>query len=59
MFVSSLALLALATIPALAQFDSAHNATPIGGTWASGSKHVITGSVRIVCSVLAQAVVYR
>ncbi|KAH9010458.1 chaperone for protein-folding within the ER, fungal-domain-containing protein [Lactarius pseudohatsudake] len=44
MFVSSVALLALATIPALAQFDAAHNATPIGGTWASGSKNVITGS---------------
>ncbi|KAI9430221.1 chaperone for protein-folding within the ER, fungal-domain-containing protein, partial [Lactarius indigo] len=45
MFVNSLALLALMTIPAaLAQFNSAHNATPIGGTWASGSKNVITGS---------------
>ncbi|KAH9020710.1 chaperone for protein-folding within the ER, fungal-domain-containing protein [Lactarius pseudohatsudake] len=38
----SLALLALVTIPALAQFDSAHSATPIGGTRASGSKNVIT-----------------
>lgn len=44
MFVSSFALLALATVPALAQFDAAHNATPIGGTWASGSKNVVTGS---------------
>ncbi|KAH9012629.1 chaperone for protein-folding within the ER, fungal-domain-containing protein [Lactarius pseudohatsudake] len=32
----------LVTIPALAQFDSAHSATPIGGTRASGSKNVIT-----------------
>jgi len=44
MFVSSLAFLALASIPALAQFDPSHNVTPIGGSWSSGSQHVLTGT---------------
>jgi len=45
MFVSSLALLALASIPALAQFNPTNNnVTSIGGTWASGSQNVVTGS---------------
>jgi hypothetical protein len=55
MFGSSLALLALASIPALAQ---SQNVTPIGGSWSSGSQHVLTGSVSIVCGVLAQAVAH-
>lgn len=59
MFVSSLTFLALASIPALAQLDPAHNnVTGIGGTWSSGSQHVVTGSVSLVCGVLAQAVVH-
>ena len=54
MFVSSLALLALASIPARAQqVDPSHNnVTALGGTWSSGSQHVLTGSVSIVCDVL-------
>jgi hypothetical protein len=49
MFVSSLALLALASIPALAQFNPTNNnVTSIGGTWSSGSQSVVTGSVRNV-----------
>lgn len=42
---------ALAAIPtALAQdvpieYNSAHNVTPIVGTWSSGSKQVVTGAV--------------
>ena len=60
MFVSSLTLLALASIPALAQFNpSNNNVTAIGGTWSSGSQHVVTGTVRIVvCGAVARAVVH-
>ena len=52
MFVSSLIAVALAAIPqALAQapieYDLAHNATPIIGTWSSGSQQVLTGPVSI------------
>ncbi|KAJ6577288.1 chaperone for protein-folding within the ER, fungal-domain-containing protein [Mycena capillaripes] len=49
MFIlSSLMALALAGSTALAQddiiFNSAHNVTPITGTWSSGSQHVIPGA---------------
>ncbi|RPD56669.1 hypothetical protein L226DRAFT_537895 [Lentinus tigrinus ALCF2SS1-7] len=47
MFIASILAVALAAIPStLAQtdFTSAHNVTPITGTWASGSKQVVTGS---------------
>ncbi|KAI0251094.1 chaperone for protein-folding within the ER [Lactifluus subvellereus] len=45
MLLSSLTFLLLAPISALAQitYDQAHNATPIVGTWTSGSRHVLTG----------------
>lgn len=33
-------------------FDSAHNATTIIGTWSSGSKNVLTGSVSVVFRIL-------
>lgn len=59
MHFSSLASLALVAIPAaLAQdilFDAAHNATPIVGTWSSGSKAVSTGSVRLPVNAAARA----
>lgn len=36
----------LASLPALAQdFTAAHNTTGLAGTWSSGSKNVVTGSV--------------
>jgi len=41
-------LLLLLAVPAFGQdivYDAAHNVTPITGTWSSGSKNVITGSV--------------
>ncbi|KAI0292835.1 chaperone for protein-folding within the ER [Multifurca ochricompacta] len=46
MFLRTLAFLVIASVSALAQitYDSAHNATPIGGTWCSGSQNVVTGS---------------
>jgi len=45
MFRTSLTLLALASIPALAQFNpSNNNVTALQGTWSSGSQHVLTGS---------------
>ncbi|KAI0642869.1 chaperone for protein-folding within the ER, fungal-domain-containing protein [Trametes meyenii] len=47
MFVYGLLTAALAAVPtALSQtivYNSAHNATPISGTWSSGSKAVVTG----------------
>ncbi|KAI0265695.1 chaperone for protein-folding within the ER [Gloeopeniophorella convolvens] len=46
MLLPLLAFLALPFVPAYAQdiqYDSAHNVTPIIGTWASGSKAVQTG----------------
>ena len=47
MFIPTVLALAFAAIPsALAQdFSAAHNVTPISGTWSSGSKKVVTGSV--------------
>ena len=48
MFLASIIAVALAAIPsALAQtdFTAAHNVTPISGTWSSGSRKVVTGSV--------------
>ncbi len=47
MFIPTVLAVALAAIPAvLAQdYSAAHNVTPISGTWSSGSKKVITGSV--------------
>jgi hypothetical protein len=45
--LSPLLALILVAVPALAQdviLDQAHNATPITGTWSSGSKAVLTGS---------------
>ncbi|KAA1472269.1 hypothetical protein DENSPDRAFT_859376 [Dentipellis sp. KUC8613] len=48
-FASLFALLASVSMPAFAQtgapivYNSAHNATPIGGSWSSGSKGVSTG----------------
>ena len=58
MFVLSAVAVALAALsPALAQtdFSSAHNVTSIAGTWSSGSKQVVTGSVSalVVDQVLA------
>ncbi|KAM5536857.1 hypothetical protein V8D89_009404 [Ganoderma adspersum] len=46
MFIPTVLALAFAAIPsAFAQdFSSAHNVTPISGTWSSGSKKVVTGS---------------
>jgi hypothetical protein len=49
MLFSTLVPLVLAAMPALAQdivYDSIHNATPITGTWSTGSKAVSTGAVR-------------
>jgi len=46
MFILPLTALVLAVSAASAQdiiYDSAHNATPIIGTWSSGSQHVVTG----------------
>ncbi|EKM49858.1 uncharacterized protein PHACADRAFT_265599 [Phanerochaete carnosa HHB-10118-sp] len=46
MLLTSLVPLVLAALPALGQdivYNSAHNATPITGTWSSGSKAVSTG----------------
>ena len=51
MFVLSAVAVALAALsPALAQtdFSSAHNVTSIAGTWSSGSKQVVTGSVSVL-----------
>ena len=51
MLLTSLAFLVYASASALAQsqitYDSAHNVTPITGTWSSGAMNVITGPVRI------------
>ena len=51
MLLTSLACLVYASASALAQtqivYDSAHNATPITGTWSSGSMNVVTGAVRM------------
>ena len=51
MFLTSLAFLLGASASALAQsqivYDSAHNVTPITGTWSSGSMNVVTGAVRM------------
>ncbi|KAI0049460.1 hypothetical protein FA95DRAFT_1463448, partial [Auriscalpium vulgare] len=45
MYFARLAALVLASLPAaFAQYDAAHNATPISGTWSSGSKAVVTGA---------------
>lgn len=52
MLFTALTSLLLAAIPVMAQdieYDLAHNATPIWGTWSTGSKAVSTGAVRIVC----------
>ena len=50
MFIPTILAVALAAIPsALAQdYSAAHNVTPISGTWSSGSKKVITGSVGVL-----------
>ena len=56
LFLASVAPLLLAAVPVLAQdiqFDQAHNATPIYGTWSTGSKAVSTGPVRLLPSVAA------
>lgn len=48
MFFTPIIAVALAALPsALAQADysAAHNVTPISGTWSSGSKKVVTGPV--------------
>lgn len=50
MLLKSLAPVLFAVVPALAQdivFNSEHNATTIYGTWSTGSKAVVTGSVRL------------
>ncbi len=54
MLLASLAVLISASASTLAQqtqiaYDSAHNVTPITGTWSSGAMNVVTGAVRI-CS---------
>lgn len=49
MLLSTLVPFFLAALPSLAQdirYDSAHNATPITGTWSTGSRAVSTGPVR-------------
>ena len=50
MFIPTILAVALAAIPsALAQdYSAAHNVTPISGTWSSGSKKVVTGSVSLI-----------
>ena len=55
MLLTSLAFLLYASALALAQqivYDSAHNVTPITGTWSSGSMNVVTGSVRMFVFLL-------
>lgn len=58
MLLSSLAFLIYASASALAQsqtpivYDVAHNATPISGTWSSGSRNVTTGAVRMFACFL-------
>ena len=51
MLITSLAFLVYASASAFAQtqivYDSAHNVTPITGTWSSGSMNVVTGAVRM------------
>ena len=49
MLLRSLTFLLAASASALAQtvYDSAHNVTPITGTWSSGSMNVTTGAVRL------------
>lgn len=44
-FTSLLLLLAVPAFGQDIQYTSAHNVTPITGTWSSGSMNVITGSV--------------
>jgi len=47
MIVTPLIALVLAALPVLGQqivFDSIHNATSLGGSWASGAQKVVTGS---------------
>ncbi|TFK83928.1 hypothetical protein K466DRAFT_589345 [Polyporus arcularius HHB13444] len=46
MFLASIFAVALAALPstlAQADYTAAHNVTPISGTWSSGSKKVVTG----------------
>jgi hypothetical protein len=56
MLLTSLAFLVYASASALAQtqivYDSAHNVTPISGTWSSGAMNVVTGPVRIFVHLL-------
>ena len=55
MLLTSLAFLVYASALALAQqivYDSAHNVTPITGTWSSGSMNVVTGAVRLFVLLL-------
>jgi hypothetical protein len=51
-----LAFLVLSPFSALAQqttLGAAHNVTPIGGTWCSGARNVVTGTVRFFFGLLA------
>lgn len=54
MLLTSFAFLVYASASALAQtvYDSAHNVTPITGTWSSGSMNVVTGAVRMFVHLL-------
>jgi hypothetical protein len=55
MLLTSLAFLVYASALALAQqivYDSAHNVTPISGTWSSGAMNVVTGAVRVFVHLL-------
>lgn len=48
MILTPIIAVVLAALPVLSQdivYDAAHNATPIVGTWATGSKAVVTGTV--------------
>ena len=48
--VGSVAVFAQSQVPIM--YDDVHNATTIVGTWASGAKNVVTGSVRGWYSIL-------
>ena len=62
MLLTSFAFLVCASASALAQqvvYDTAHNVTPITGTWSSGSMNVWTGTVRMFMHLPLALIHYR
>lgn len=62
MLLTSFAFLICASASALAQqvvYDTAHNVTPITGTWSSGAMNVVTGPVRMFVHFTVALIHYR